>query len=69
MRYLKKFNEEKDIFLEYILEFTEQGKPQNFSSDRLSRLLRFIKNESIINYTIRGINQSGESKIILKIGK
>jgi hypothetical protein len=69
MRYLKRFNENKDVFMEYILEFTENGEPQELYNTRLSKLLRFIRIESIRDYTIKGINQAGESKIILKIEK
>jgi hypothetical protein len=69
MRYLKRFNENKDVFMEYILEFTENGEPQELYNTRLSKLLRFIRMESIRDYTIKGINQEGESKIILKIEK
>ena len=69
MRYLKEFNENKDVFMEYILEFTEDGKPEEFSSNRLSKLLRFIRIEGIKDYTINGITKSGETKIVLKIGK
>ena len=28
MRYLKEFNENKDVFMEYLLEFTEDSKPE-----------------------------------------
>ena len=69
MKYLKRFNENKDVFMEYLLEFTEDGKPEELYNTRLSKLLRFVNKFSIKDYTIKGINQSGESKIILKIGK
>ena len=69
MRYLKEFNENKDVFMEYILEFTENGKPEELFNNRLSKLLRFVRMESIKNYTIKGITKSGDTKIVLKIGK
>jgi hypothetical protein len=69
MRYLKEFNENKDVFMEYILEFTEDGKPEELFNNRLSKLLRFIRMEGIKNYTIKGITKSGDTKIVLKIGK
>jgi len=69
MRYLKEFNENKDVFMEYILEFTEDGKPEELFNNRLSKLLRFVRMESIKNYTIKGITKSGDTKIVLKIGK
>jgi hypothetical protein len=69
MRYLKRFNENKDVFMEYILEFTEDGKPEELFNNRLSKLLRFIRMEGIKNYTIKGITKSGDTKIVLKIGK
>lgn len=69
MRYLKEFNENKDVFMEYILEFTENGKPEELFNNRLSKLLRFIRMEGIKNYTIKGITKSGDTKIVLKIGK
>lgn len=69
MRYLKRFNENKDVFMEYLLEFTENGEPQELYNTRLSKLLRFVRSEAIRDYTIKGINQSGETKILLKIGK
>jgi hypothetical protein len=69
MRYLKEFNENRDVFYEYLLEFTEDGKPEEMFNDKLSKLLRFIRMEGIKSYTIKGINRSGEHKIILKIGK
>ena len=69
MRYLREFNENKDVFMEYLLEFTEDGKPEELSSNRLSKLLRFIRIEGIKSYTIKGITKSGETKIVLKIGK
>lgn len=69
MRYLKEFNENKDVFMEYLLEFTEDGKPEELFNDRLSKLLRFVRVEGIRDYTIKGITKSGEIKIVLKIGK
>ena len=69
MRYLKEFNENKDVFMEYLLEFTENGKPEELFNDRLSKLLRFVRVEGIRDYTIKGITKSGETKIVLKIGK
>ena len=69
MRYLKRFNENKDVFMEYLLEFTEDGKPEELYNTRLSKLLRFVRVEDIRNYTIKGITRSGETKIVLKIGK
>lgn len=69
MRYLKEFNENKDVFMEYLLEFTEDGRPEEVYNTRLSKLLRFVRTEEIKNYTIKGITRSGESKIMLKIGK
>ena len=69
MRYLKEFNENKDVFMEYILEFTEDGKPEELFNNRLSKLLRFIRMEGIKNYTIKGITKSGDTKIVLKIEK
>jgi len=69
MRYLKEFNENKDVFMEYLLEFTEDGRPEELYNTRLSKLLRFVRVEEIKNYTIKGITRSGETKIVLKIGK
>jgi hypothetical protein len=69
MRYLREFNENKDVFMEYLLEFTEDGKPEELFNDRLSKLLRFVRVEGIKDYTIKGITKSGEIKIVLKIGK
>jgi len=69
MRYLREFNENKDVFMEYLLEFTEDGKPEELFNDRLSKLLRFVRVECIKDYTIKGITKSGETKIVLKIGK
>jgi hypothetical protein len=69
MRYLKRFNENKDVFMEYLLEFTENGKPEELYNTRLSKLLRFVRMEGLKDYTIKGITQTGENKIILKIGK
>lgn len=69
MRYLREFNENRDVFMEYLLEFTEDGKPEELSSNRLSKLLKFIRMQGIKNYTIKGITKSGETKIVLKIGK
>jgi hypothetical protein len=69
MRYLREFNENKDVFMEYLLEFTEDGKPEELFNDRLSKLLRFVRVEGIRDYTIKGITKSGEIKIVLKIGK
>jgi hypothetical protein len=69
MRYLKEFNENKDVFMEYLLEFTENGKPEELYSSRLTKLLRFVRMEGLKDYTIKGITRSAEHKIILKIGK
>jgi len=69
MRYLKEFNENKDVFMEYLLEFTENGKPEELYNSRLTKLLRFVRMEGLKDYTIKGITRSGESKIVLKIGK
>lgn len=69
MRYLKRFNENKDVFMEYLLEFTEDGKQEELYNTRLSRLLRFVRMESIKDYTIKGKTSTGEWKLVLKIGK
>ena len=69
MRYLKRFNENKDVFLEYKLEWVENGQPQEMLHDRLSKLLRFVRMESIRDYTISGETNTGEWKLVLKIGK
>jgi hypothetical protein len=69
MRYLKRFNENKDVFMEYILEFTENGEPEELYNTRLSKLLRFVRMEGLKDYTISGQTSTGEWKIILKIGK
>jgi hypothetical protein len=69
MRYLREFNENKDVFIEYLLEFTEDGRPEELFDTKLSRLLRFIRVEGIRNYTIKGLTKSGETKIVLKIEK
>ena len=69
MRYLREFNENKDVFMEYLLEFTEDGKPEELFNSRLSKLLRFVRVEGIKNYTIKGMTKSGETKLVLKIGK
>lgn len=69
MRYLKEFNESKDVFMEYLLEFTEDSKPEELFNTRLSKLLRFVRVEGIKDYTIKGITKSGDTKLVLKIGK
>jgi len=69
MRYLKEFNENKDVFMEYLLEFTEDSKPEELFNTRLSKLLRFVRVEGIKDYTIKGITKSGDTKLVLKIGK
>jgi hypothetical protein len=69
MRYLKEFNENKDVFMEYLLEFTEDGRPEELYNNRLSKLLRFVRMQEIRNYVIKGITKSGEIKLVLKIGK
>ena len=69
MRYLKEFNENKDVFMEYLLEFTEDSKPEELFNTRLSKLLRFVRVEGIKDYTINGITKSGDTKLVLKIGK
>jgi hypothetical protein len=69
MRYLKRFNENKDVFMEYLLEFTEDGKPEELYNTRLSKILRFVKMQSIKDYTISGKTSTGEWKLVLKIGK
>ena len=45
MRYLKRFNEDKDVFMEYKLEWTEDGEPQEMFHDKLRKLLRYIRME------------------------
>jgi len=69
MRYLKEFNENKDVFMEYLLEFTEDSKLEELFNTRLSKLLRFVRVEGIKDYTIKGITKSGDTKLVLKIGK
>ena len=69
MRYLREFNENKDVFMEYLLEFTEDGKPEELFNHKLSKLFRFVRMEGIKDYTIKGITRTGETKIVLKIGK
>jgi hypothetical protein len=69
MRYLKEFNENKDVFMEYLLEFTEDSKSEELFNTRLSKLLRFVRVEGIKDYTIKGITKSGDTKLVLKIGK
>ena len=44
-------------------------KTVNRKNSRLSKLLRFVRVEGIKNYTIKGTTKSGETKLVLKIGK
>lgn len=69
MKYLKKFNENKDVFIEYKLEWLENGEPQEMFHDKLSKILRFIRMESIRNYKVLGQTTTGEWKLVLNIGK
>ena len=69
MRYLKRFNENKDVFMEYVLEFTENGEPEELYNTRLSKLLRFVRMEGLKDYTIKGKTSTDEWKIVLKVGK
>ncbi len=69
MRYLKEFNENKDVFHEYKLEWYENSIPQEIFDTRLSRLLRFVRVEGIRSYTIIGITRNGDTKLVLKTEK
>jgi len=69
MRYLKKFNENKDVFIEYKLEWFENGESQEMFHDKLSKILRFVRMESIRSYKVIGQTTAGEWKLVLNIGK
>jgi hypothetical protein len=69
VRYLKEFNENKDVFHEYKLEWYENSIPQEIFDTRLSRLLRFVRVEGIRSYTIIGITRNGDTKLVLKTEK
>ena len=59
----------KDFFTEYKLNYKEKGEPTELFRNELSRILRFVKTQSIKDYTISGLTNKGEWKILMKIGK
>ncbi len=69
MKYLKAFNEQKDVFLEYKLEWLSKEGPDELIRDRFTTILKYIRNFNIKEYTISGFTTKGEWKVIMKIGK
>lgn len=61
--------ENKDFYTEYKLEWFDNDKPDEMTNDKLTKLLRFVRLQNIKRYTISGLNQKKEWKILIKIGK
>ena len=60
---------QKDTFIEYRLDYIENGEKQELYSTMLSRILRFVRNESLRNYSIYGFTTKDEWRLLMKIGK
>lgn len=60
---------QKDTFIEYRLEYVEKGEKQLMEHTQLSKILRFIRHDSIRDYSIFGLTKKNEWKLIMKIGK
>jgi hypothetical protein len=59
----------KDTFIEYKLEYIEKGEKKVMNHTQLSKILRFIRRDSIRDYSIFGLSIKKEWKLIMRIGK
>ena len=60
---------QKDTFIEYRLDYIENGEKQVMYHAMLSKILRFVRNESLRDYSIYGLTTKDEWKLLMKIGK
>lgn len=60
---------QKDTFIEYRLDYIENGEKQELYSTMLSRILRFVRSQSLRDYSIYGFTTKDEWKLLMKIGK
>jgi hypothetical protein len=60
---------QKDTFIEYRLDYIESGEKQEMYHAMLSKVLRFVRNESLRDYSIYGLTTKDEWKLLMKIGK
>lgn len=59
---------QKDTFIEYRLDYIENGEKQVMFHVMLSKILRFVRIESLRDYSIYGFTKD-EWKLLMKIGK
>lgn len=64
MIHLKKFNEDREVFVEFMLEWETPDGLETLFSNRLMSIMKFTKRHSLKNYTIKGF-RSGQWEIII----
>jgi hypothetical protein len=67
MKYLKPFNENREVFMEYRLNWIENNQPDEMYSGRLLVLIKYVKKHSIRKYVISGITKTGNEKVLIDI--
>lgn len=65
MKHLKPFNFPKDVFIEYKLEYIGTDGTDTLTRDRLTSLLKFVRNNKLRKYTISGF-KNGKWEVMIK---
>ena len=65
MIYLKKFNEGKDLFIEFMIEWSIDDVVETFFDTRLMTIMKFTKRNNLKSYTIKGF-RGGSWEVIIK---
>jgi hypothetical protein len=64
MIHLKKFNEDREIFIEFMLEYETTNGLETLSNYRLMYIIKFTKRNNLKNYTIKGF-RGGQWEVII----
>ena len=65
MIHLKKFNEDREVFVEFMLEWETPNGLETLYTYRLMSIIKFTKRHSLKNYTIKGF-KGGQWEVIIK---
>lgn len=63
MIHLKKFNEDREVFVEFMLEWETPDGLETLFSNRLMSIMKFTKRHRLKNYTIKGF-KGGSGKLL-----
>lgn len=65
MIYLKKFNEGRELFVEFMLEWETPDGFETLFNNRLMSVIKFTRRHSLKSYTIKGL-RGGQWEVIIK---